>query len=272
MTDQPTPPLHEQVRTLEADLVMCREQLAQESERAEEAVKEATSPGSPLVQQADTYRRILGHSAIYTHTGVALMSMSDQIIARLDELAEAEAERDEWRRRAQSWPGTRWACADTEPDSLVRCQKPKGHPGDHRYEDSYGKGIGWQADADEELIEQAARVIAVDSPPDSLDYDTARNLYAANLLRDGDHKAADGGQAPEGGISNGQLLAMAPDRRAEVIASLSPEVCRQLAHIAILGASRLIKESVCDDSHHKARRADEFAELAANLLRDGGEK
>lgn len=34
MTDQPTP-LHEQVRTLEADLVMCREQLAQETEHAE---------------------------------------------------------------------------------------------------------------------------------------------------------------------------------------------------------------------------------------------
>lgn len=58
MTDQPTPPLHEQVRTLEADLVMCREQLAQETERAEKAEKMATSPGSPLVQQADTYRRM----------------------------------------------------------------------------------------------------------------------------------------------------------------------------------------------------------------------
>lgn len=106
MTDQPTPPLHEHVRTLEADLVMCREQLAQETERADGAVKEATSPGSPLVQQADTYRRILGHPAIYTHTGLHRgrpMCMSDQIIARLDELAEAESERDEWRDRAESY-------------------------------------------------------------------------------------------------------------------------------------------------------------------------
>jgi hypothetical protein len=88
-----------------------------------------------------------------------------------------------------------------------------------------------------------------------------------------DHKASDDGEAPfHRGISNGQLLAMDSDRRAEVIASLSLEVRRKLAHLACLGASRLIKESVRDDSHHKARRADELAELAANLLRDGGEK
>lgn len=88
-----------------------------------------------------------------------------------------------------------------------------------------------------------------------------------------DHKANDDGEAPfHRGISNGQLLAMDSDRRAEVIASLSLEVRRKLAHLACLGASRLIKESVRDDSHHKARRADELAELAANLLRDGGDR
>lgn len=45
-----------------------------------------------------------------------------------------------------------------------------------------------QDDAAEGLVEKAARVIAVDSPPDALDYDTARNLYAAGLLRGGDEQ------------------------------------------------------------------------------------
>lgn len=134
-----------------------------------------------------------------------------------------------------------------------------------------------QADTDEELIDrmvEAYFTAAHGNVPKTVYPHVRKGMRAAaNLLRDGDHKANDDGEAPfHRGISNGQLLAMAPDRRAEVIASLSLEVRRNLAHIAILGASRLIKESVCDDSHHKARRADEFAELAANLLRDGGEK
>lgn len=242
--------LIEQVRTLEADLVMCREQLAQESERAEEAVKEATSPGSPLVQQADTYRRILAHSAIYTHTCISpgRGSMSDQIIARLDELAAAESERDEWRDRAHQSTDyeqqhgvqlptpdatnpahLRWAaevitalmgsssilvsmsfvhteadrleaaqqqpdtCADTEPDSRVRCQGPKGHLGDHCYEDDYGNGIAWTQDvpdADEELIKKAARVDVLwpNRATELIGPVRAKALHAANLLRDGGEK------------------------------------------------------------------------------------
>ena len=368
----------------EADVVMCREQLAQETERAEKAVKEATSPGSPLVQQANTYCRILGHPAIYTHTGLHRgrpMCMSDQIIARLDELAEAESERDEWRDRAEShaltepdstnpahWrfaadvvasadgfsrfrsddtlvavhlrreadrleaarhlpsdlcgdlgpdslvkctrphghDGDHWhtgldgksrawayACADIEPDSLVRCQRPKGHPGDHRYEDRYGNGIGWQADADEELIEKAARTLAFAverndddvsesemwgmylTPESRFRYrNQASALLAANLLRDGDQKA-ESGPTVEGGISNGQLLAMEPERREEVIASLSLEVRRKLANIASLGASRLISSVIADRDDWRTRNrmtsARDFTDLAANLLRDGGE-
>lgn len=45
-----------------------------------------------------------------------------------------------------------------------------------------------QDDAAEVLVEKAARVIAVDSPPDALDYDTARRLHAAGLLRGGDEQ------------------------------------------------------------------------------------
>lgn len=230
MTDQPTPPLHEQVRTLEADLVMCREQLAQETERAEKAERMATSPGSPLIQQADTYRRILAHSAIYTHTCIdpGRGSMSDQIIARLDELAAAESERDEWRDRAlqstdyEQQHGAqlptpdatnpaqlRWAANLLEDFNLER--------GVHRYNGlnaetlveaaDHLEAAQQQADAEEELIEKAARTLAFaaerndDGVTESEMWETyliresrrkyldhARALHRAGLLQGGDEK------------------------------------------------------------------------------------
>lgn len=310
----------EQVRTLEADLVMCREQLAQETERAEKAEKMATSPGSPLVQQADTYRRILAHSAIYTHTCISpgRGSMSDQIIARLDELAAAESERDEWRDRAlqstdyEQQHGAQLPIPDatnpahlafidagiealvqdwadgSQPQAVGRVQQAI------RAEGARLEAAQQQADAEKSLIEKAAKVIAFAAERNDLGVtesemwetylasesrckylDYARALHAANLLRDGDHKAADGGLAPEGGISNGQLLAMDSDRRAERIASLSLEVRRKLANIACLGASRLISQAIADKYNWRANRmaeARDFTDLAANLLRDGGEK
>lgn len=64
MTDQPTPPLHEQVRELEADLVMCREQLAQEAERAE-AYRDAWRDllGEAAQQQADADEELIEKAA-----------------------------------------------------------------------------------------------------------------------------------------------------------------------------------------------------------------
>ena len=263
MTDQPTPPLHEQVRTLEADLVMCREELAQETERAE------SSAAAMAVPYEDAYGA--GYDDAPLPTPDATNPAHLRWAAKLLQLIVLRDGNAKYSNDYGDNVDFRASTLKVRADRLEAAQQ--------------------QADADEELIEKAARAMAFTAERNDDDVTEAemweeclvpesrvryrrqaRALLAANLLRDGDHKAADGGLAPEGGISNGQLLAMDPDRRAEVIASLSPEVCRQLAHIACLGASRLIKESVCDDSHHKARRADEFAELAANLLRDGGEK
>lgn len=213
MTDQPTP-LHEQVRTLEADLVMCREQLAQETERAEKAEKMATSPGSPLVQQADTYRRILAHSAIYTHTCISpgRGSMSDQIIARLDELAAAESERDEWREPDATSPAQlRFVAAVIdELDGVVGLQADEWGPQNLRamaHHIERLEAAQQQADAEEELIEKAARTLAFaaerndDGVTESEMWETyliresrrkyldhARALHRAGLLQGGDEK------------------------------------------------------------------------------------
>ncbi|WNM74480.1 hypothetical protein SEA_BEARBQ_78 [Gordonia phage BearBQ] len=55
-------------------------------------------PNSPLRQQADTYQRILRHPEIYRHMRECNKSRSDQIMARIDDLA---AERDHWRAEAE---------------------------------------------------------------------------------------------------------------------------------------------------------------------------
>ncbi|WP_288337903.1 hypothetical protein [uncultured Gordonia sp.] len=214
MTDQPTPPLHEQVRALEADLVMCREQLAQETERAEKAEQMATSPGSPLVQQADTYRRILAHCAIYTHTCISpgRGSMSDQIIARLDELAAAESERDEWREPDATSPAQlRFVAAVIdELDGVVGLQADEWGPQNLRamaHHIDRLEAAQQQADAEEELIEKAARTLAFaaerndDGVTESEMWETyliresrrkyldhARALHRAGLLQGGDEK------------------------------------------------------------------------------------
>lgn len=75
-------------------------------------------------------------------------------------------------------------CGVVEVDSGVRCQRPTGHPGDHRYEDSDGKGIGWPQDSGDSdaLIERAARVIADENEVPAHPRDIARALHAAGLL------------------------------------------------------------------------------------------
>ena len=236
MTDQPTPPLHEQVRTLEADLVMCREQLAQESERAEKALpepdptnpthwrwaaqvvedEEQRQPLKPSFDRGDHYH--LEYTACHLRAEADRLEAAQHLPSDLcgdlgpDSLVKCTRphghDGDHWHTgldgKSQAWA---YACADIEPDSLVRCQRPKGHPGDHRYEDRYGNGIGWQADADEELIEKAARTLAFAVERNDLGVtesemwarylvresrrrylDQARALLAANLLRDGGEK------------------------------------------------------------------------------------
>ncbi|MDF3280454.1 hypothetical protein [Gordonia sp. N1V] len=227
----------EQVRTLEADLIMCREQLAQESDG--DCLGHLTD-GCPDAQLPEP-----------DHTNPAHGDFVRDWIGGVPNSELGGGEDGEG-------PGER--VREAVLDYIDRLEAAQQ-----------------QADSDEELIEKAAKVIAVDSPPDALDYETARNLLAANLLRDGDRKAKDDGEAPfHRGISNGQLLAMDSDRRAEVIASLSPEVRRQLANIASLGASRLISQVIAEKDDWRAgprlASAREFTDLAANLLRDGGEK
>lgn len=278
-----TDPLHEQVRTLEADLVMCREQLGQEAERAE------------------SYR--LDVAAIRD----ALEAPEDADINQLIDIVHALTEQVENAQLPEpdhTNPAHLRFCAGLL--ALISVREGNAMASNH-----YGYGLPFtgnhlidlakhleaaqqQADADEELIEKAARTLAFAverndddvsesemwgmclTPESRFRYrNQARALLAANLLRDGDQKA-ESGPTVEGGISNGQLLAMEPERREEVIASLSLEVRRKLANIASLGASRLISSVIADRDDWRTRNrmtsARDFTDLAANLLRDGGEK
>ncbi|WP_026927401.1 hypothetical protein [Granulicoccus phenolivorans] len=68
---------------------------------------------------------------------------------------------------------------------------------------------------------------------------------------------------------------MPPQRRAEAIAGLGPDVRRMLAHIATLGSARLTARSLVhteSDSPERApaprAQARELAELAAELTSD----
>lgn len=76
--------------------------------------------------------------------------------------------------------------------------------------------------------------------------------------------------------SNGQLMAMQADERIATIEGLSGDVRRALAHIASLGAERLIQDAqeVRKQGLHpswsdeKLRHAAELSSLAAQLTAD----
>lgn len=218
MTDQPTP-LHEQVRTLEADLVMCREQLAQETERAERAEKSAYS--------RDEYTRFL--DLINILGGRRLLPDGTGNVESIADLARRVVrERDKWRDRALR-------SADYEQQHGAQLPTPDAtNPAHWRFSaDVIASANGFsrfrsddtlvvvhlrreadrleaaqqQADADKELIEKAARTLAFaaerndDGVTESEMWETyliresrrkyldhARALHRASLLQGGDEK------------------------------------------------------------------------------------
>lgn len=197
MTDQPTP-LHEQVRTLEADLVMCREQLAQETERAESyrldvaALRDALdAPDDADVDQLiDVVHAIteLAEKAEYAAQQLPTPDATNPAHLRWAAQVVDHYAGDVWdlKYETPNWPHV-WAQMLSRADRLEAAQQ--------------------QADADEELIEKAARTLAFAAERNDLGVtesemwarylvresrrrylNQARALLAANLLRDGGEK------------------------------------------------------------------------------------
>ena len=115
MTDQPTPPLHEQVRTLEADLVMCREQLAQETERADtaeqtadnlrgRAIADEVRINNLIVERDEWYERAESYRLDVAAIRDALDAPEDADINQLIDVVHAPSTRSpsRWRRRTAS--------------------------------------------------------------------------------------------------------------------------------------------------------------------------
>lgn len=180
MTDQPTPPLHEQVRTLEADLVRCREQLAQETERAE------------------SYR--LDVAALRDALDAPDDADVDQLIDVVHAIAE-RAEKAEYAAQQLPTPDATNPAHLRFISAILRKTKPKdvGERDCSRLAilaDAYLanadrlEAAQQQADADEELIEKAARVEVLwpNGDAELVGPVRARALHAANLLRDGGEK------------------------------------------------------------------------------------
>ena len=244
MTDQPTPPLHEQVRTLEADLVMCREQLAQETERAE------------------SYR--LDVAAIRG----ALDAPDDADVNQLIDVVHAITELAEKAEKMATSPGSPRQCR-------IRSLRGWSPP----TTSSSGAQLPIPDATNPAHLQWTARMIELAQPGGDLPYRASqRNILAEHLRADADRLEAAQQQAiadeeSRRGISNGQLLAMETERRSEVIASLGPEVRRKLANIASLGASRLISQVIADKydwrTANRMASAREFTDLAASLLQGG---
>lgn len=267
-------------RSTAADLVMCREQLAQETERAESyrldvaALRDALdAPDDADVNQLiDVVHAIteLAEKAEYAAQQLPTPDATNPAhLAFIDAGIEA---------LVQDW-------ADGSlPQAVGRVQQAI------RAEGARLEAAQQQADAEKSLIEKAAKVIAFAAERNDLGVtesemwetylasesrckylDYARALHAASLL-EGGAEQDDVEEESRRGISNGHLLAMDHERRTEVIASLSPEVRRELANIASLGASRLISQGLVDNDWRTASRlasARELVELTAGLLQGG---
>lgn len=261
MTDQPTP-LHEQVRTLEADLVMCREQLAQETERAE------------------SYR--LDVAAIRG----ALDAPDDADVNQLIDVVHEITELAEKAEKMATSPGSPRQCRIRSLRGWTSWQQPSPSatsgvtaPSSPPTTSSSGAQLPIPDATNPAHLQWTARMIELAQPGGDLPYRASqRNILAEHLRADADRLEAAQQQAiadeeSRRGISNGQLLAMETERRSEVIASLGPEVRRKLANIASLGASRLISQVIADKydwrTANRMASAREFTDLAASLLQGG---